>query len=69
VIGILLLLFHNINAGIPMNSDMTVKVAMVELKPIAAMLNPATALPMAVPNQMVALFLVASFPAFLGDSL
>ena len=69
MIGTLLLLFHNISAGIPIASDMSVKIANVELKPVAAMLNPATALPIAVPNQMVALFLVASFPAFFGERL
>ncbi len=68
-IGILLLLFHSINAGIPIAIETKVSINNVGLKPKAAILKPARAPPKAVPSQIVALILVASFPAFLGDRL
>jgi hypothetical protein len=69
VIGISLLLFHSIKAGIPIANDVSAKTAKAEVNPKTAMLTPARVPPKAVPNQMVALFLVASFPAFLGERL
>ena len=65
--GIEELLFHNMKAGMPIVVEIIAKAAMVKLNPKYAMPSPAMPPPNAVAIQMVALFFVASFPAFFGD--
>jgi hypothetical protein len=67
-IGVLALLFQSIIAGIPIDSEIDAKIASDVENPMYAMLSPANAPPAAVASQIMALFFVASFPAFCGDS-
>jgi hypothetical protein len=58
---------HSIAAGTPMAADAIIKTIIVDEKPTEAMPVPAAALPAAVANQIVALFLVACCPSRLGE--
>jgi hypothetical protein len=59
--------FQSNPAGIPIAADVTINKTIVQEKPVYAMPMPAAALPMAVANQIIALFLVASRPSRFGD--
>src|SRR5665647_1065896 len=67
-IGVLVLLFQSISAGIPIASEINARIASDVENPMYAMLSPANAPPVAVASQIMALFFIASFPAFCGDS-